>query len=87
VEACRAKLGGFSGEIRLVNPEGHPVLGLFTGYQFVKNRQDLLAIKVGTLEFLPDRLLVAVAEHELVQEFDWNVDIAAKRFGGVSAQE
>jgi len=47
----------------------------------------LLAIQVGALEPLPYRLLIAVAKHQLVQELDRHVDIAAQGFGGVPAQE
>src|SRR6478736_4562677 len=39
-----------------VNSNGCPVLGLLAGDQLVEDRQDLLAIKVGSLELLPHRL-------------------------------
>ena len=70
-----------------MNPDVSPVQGLLAGDQLVEDRQDLLAVKIGALKFLPHGLLIAVAEHQLVQELPWDVDVAAQGFGRVPAQE
>ena len=70
-----------------MNSDVRSFQGLLAGDQFVEDRQDLLAVKVGALEFLPYGLLIAMAEHQLVQELPGDVDIAAQGFGGVPPQE
>jgi len=70
-----------------VNPDGSPIGGLFASDQFVEDRQNLLAVQESPLQFLPHRLLIAVAKHQLVQEFPGNVDIPAQSFSRVSPEE
>jgi len=72
---------------RSIDARLDPVTYPFAIDQLIEDRKNLLPVEIGLLHLLPHGKFISMTTEEFVEEFAWNVDIAAQSFGRMTSQE